>query len=162
MLQRFLVLSLFLTTGTYVYGGNPYVLNFNLSSNDELLYRGEINVSTTPHTWSKGLQRSYLRLRCHQQESGKVEKLYSTIDHFAGFRVTHQLIEKSVKITATYSTIEPRLTEIRALPKGECRDLSPIVTSTTEVYSLSAKETVDESLSFGQNKRFKVKLQRLN
>lgn len=41
-------------------------------------------------------------------------------------------------------------------------DLSPIVTSTTEVYSLPAKETVDESLSFGQNKRFKVKLQRLN
>jgi len=99
MLKRFLVLSLFLTTGSYVYGASPYVLNFDLSSNDKLLYRGEINVATTPQTWSKGLQRSYLRLRCHQQEPGKVEKLYSTVDHFAGFRVTHQLVEKNVKIT---------------------------------------------------------------
>ncbi len=162
MLKRLLALSLFLTTGTLVYAGNPYVLNFDLSSNDKQVYRGEINVSNKPHTWSKGLQRSYLRLRCQQQESGKIEKLYSTVDHFAGFRVTHQLVEKNVKITATHSTIQPRLTEIRALPKGECMDLSPIVTTTTEVYSLPAKETVDESLSFGKNMRFNVKLQRLN
>ncbi|MDF1643273.1 MAG: hypothetical protein P1U80_03715 [Pseudomonadales bacterium] len=162
MLKRFLVISLFLTTGTNVYAGNPYVLNFDLLSNDKLLYRGEINVSNKPHTWSKGLQRSYLRLSCHQQESGKVEKLYSTVDHFSGFRVTHQLVEKSVEITATHSTIQPRLAEIRALPKGQCMDLSPIVTTTTEVYSLPAKETVNESLSFGKNMRFKVKLQRLN
>ena len=162
MLKRFLVISLFLTTGTSVYAGNPYVLNFDLLSNDKLLYRGGINVSNKPHTWSKGLQRSYLRLRCHPQESGKIEKLYSTVDHFAGFRVTHQLVEKNIKITATYSNVQPRLAEIRALPKGECMDLSPIVTTTSEVYSLPTKETVDESLPFGKSMIFKVKVQRLN
>lgn len=162
MLKRLLVLSLFLTTGTLVNAGSPYVLNFDLSSNDNQAYRGEINVSNKSHTWSKGLQRSYLRLRCHQQESGKMEKLYSTVNHFAGFRVTHQLVEKNVKITATHSNIQPRLAEIRALPKGECMNLSPIVTTTTEVYSFPAKEAVDESLPFGKSMIFKVKLQPLN
>ncbi len=162
MRQRFLVVSLFFFTVTCVYAGSPQVLNFDLSLTNTALYRGEIAVSNQAHTWSNGLQRSYLRLRCHQGESGKIEKLYSTVDHFAGFRVTQQLEGKTVKISATHSSVRPRLAEIRALPKGECVDLSPIVTTTTEVYSFPAKQAVDESLSFGKNMRFNVKLQRLN
>lgn len=162
MLKRFLVVSLFFVTGTCVYAGSLHVLIFDLSSNDTPLYRGEINVSSQTHTWSKGLQRSYLQLRCHQQDVGKVEKLYSTVNHFAGFRVTHQLVEKNVKITATHSDIRPRLAEIRALPKGECIDLSPIVTTTTETYSFPTTEPIDQSLLFGKSMRFKVTLQRLN
>lgn len=162
MFKRLLVLSMFLATGALVYAGSPYVLNFDLSSNHNQVYRGEINVSNNTHTWSKGLQRSYLRLRCHPQESGKMEKLYSTVDHFAGFRVTHQLVEKNIEITATYSNVQPRLVEIRALPKGECMDLSPVVSTTTEVYSFPAKEGVDESLPFGKGMVFNVKLRPLN
>ena len=114
------------------------------------------------HTWSKGLQRSYLKLRCKQLESGKTEKLLSTVDHFDGFRVTHQLAENEVVLTVVRTIVQPRLTEIRALAKNECKDLSPIVTTTTLSFTLPAVDGNTESCPFGENMIFRATLQSLD
>ena len=99
-----------------------------------MLERGNILVSQELHTWSKWLKRSYLRLRCQQTETGKTQKLYSTVDHFDGLSVSHQLAGNNIELKVVHSMVKPRLAEIHALPKNECKDMSPIVTTVSQNY----------------------------
>lgn len=161
MIVRVILLAILFTTGGYANATERFFLNFELTLGEKKVEWGAIHVSMRAHTWSKGLQTSYLKLSCHRHESGKTEKLYSIEDHFSGLRITHQLTEKNIVLTVVRKSVQPRLIEIRALSKDKCKDLSPIVTTTTETYSFPVTDGVDESNPFGENMKFRVILQAL-
>ena len=60
----------------------------------------------------------------------------------AGMPVTHQLAEGNVELTVVRSVVQPRLTEIRALARSECKDLAPIITTATETSTFAVKDAV--------------------
>lgn len=159
MIIRFLLLAMLFTAAGSVRADERLYLKFELIQGGKTIERGNAIVSGKSHVWSKGVQRSYLRLRCNQSEPGKTQKLYSTVDHFSGLRVTHKLAGDTVELSVVHNDVRPRLTEIRALAKGECRDLSPVVASTTRTYSYLAKDDVDETRPFGENTSFRITIQ---
>ena len=161
MIMGCLLSGMLLTTATSAGTDERFLLKFELIQDENIIERGRDHVSRESHTWSKGLQSSYLKLRCHQQKSGEMQKLYSTVDHFTGLRVTHQLAGDNVELTVVHHVVQPRLAEIRALARRECRDLSPIVTTTTQSYSLPAKDGMTESTPFSENMTFRATLQSL-
>ena len=139
-----------------VFAQDQYLATFELDRGINDIYRGKILISEKHHTWSKGLKRSYLRMSCKQTESGKVRKLYSTEDHFAGLRVSHQLVANRVEITVSHTTVKPRLAEIHALPKGECKELLPVVTTVTQKYSFTSTDGARETWQFSENVTFRI------
>jgi len=161
MMTRILLFCIFLAAMTTASAAERLQLNFELTQGENTIERGVAFITKKQRTWSKGLQRSYLKLGCRQQESGKTTKLYSTVDHYAGLRVTHKLAGDHVELTVVRDEVQARQAEIRALAKSECKDLSPIVTTTKQAYSLLAKDGVSESRAFGENMAFRVKLQSL-
>jgi len=159
MIMRFLLLGMLFLTVTSAGADERFYLRFDLIQDALVIERGNAIVSRKPHTWSKGLRRSYLKLRCNRLESGKTEKLYSTVDHFAGLSVTHQLVGGNIELTVVRNIVQPRTIEIRALGKSECRDLSPVVTSTTQTYHFPAEGNIHEPRPFGENMTFRVTLE---
>ena len=159
MIIRLLLFGIFFTTMTSASAVEYFMLNFELTQGKNIIAQGRTFVSKKPHSWSKGLKRSYLKLRCDKRESGKMQQSYSTVDYFAGLSVTHQLVENSVELTVVRDVVQSRLSEIRALTKSECKDMSPIVTTTTQTYSFSAIDGHKESLPFGENMIFRTTLQ---
>ena len=81
------------------------------------------------------------------------------MDYFAGLSVTHQLVGGNIELTVVRNIAQPRLIEIRALGKSECRDLSPVVTSTTQTYHFPAEGNIHEPRPFGENMTFRVTLE---
>lgn len=156
MIVRFLLFGLFLTVTTSVFATEQLLINFELVRGSNPPERGTILVSEKPHSWSKGLKRSYLRLRCQQTEAEIIQKLYSTEDHFAGLRVSHQRVANNVELTVVRTDVKPRLAEIRALPKNECKELSPIVTTATQHYSFSLIDDARETWQFSEDSTFRV------
>lgn len=153
---RFLLFAILLTTVTSVSAVEQFLVKFEHVKDGSMLERGNILVSQALHTWSKGLKRSYLKLRCQQMEAGKIQKLYSTVDHFAGFSVSHQLVGNNIELKVERSVVKPRLAEIHALPKNECKDMSPIVTTVSQSYSFPAIDGTKESQPFRENTTFQV------
>ena len=83
-------------------------INFELLQDDVVINRGNDYVTNKPHTWSKGLKSSYIKLRCEQGEAGKFKKMFSLADHFAGLRVTHRLVENSIEVNVYRSVVQNR------------------------------------------------------
>lgn len=162
MIIRFLLFTIFLITTTSAIAAEQLLLDFKLSQGERKIEAGKVLVSQKINIWSKGVKRSYLKLRCQQLESGKTEKLYSTADHFDGLQITHQLVEGKVELIIVRNTVQPRLAEIRGLSKKECREMSPIVRTTTETYSLAVKDGINESRPFGENMTFWVNIQSMS
>lgn len=154
MIIRFLLFSIFLIMTTSAIAAEQLLLDFKLTQGERNIGAGKVLVSQKLNIWSKGVKRSYLKLRCQQLKTGKVEKLYSTADHFDGLQITHQLVEGKLELIVVRNTVQPRLVEIRALSKKECRDMSPVVSTTTETYSFPAKDGINESRPFGENMTF--------
>ena len=159
MFARFLLLGILITATTFVSATERFSMSFELTQSDKMIERGRALISGKQRTWSKGLQRSYLKLRCNQLQSGKTEKLLSTVNHFAGLRITHQIAGDKVELSVVRSVVTPRLVEIRALARNECNDLSPIVTTTTKTYSFPAADGINESSPFGESLVFRATLQ---
>jgi hypothetical protein len=158
---RFMLFGVLLVAVTSACAAEQYLLKFELAQGEKVIERGNILVSGKQNTWSKGLKRSYLKLRCDLNESGRMQKFYSTTDYFSGLRVTHQLVSDHVELTVVRNIVQPRLVEIRALAKSECKDLSPIVTATTQLYKHPAKDGVSERLPFGEHMAFRATIQSL-
>lgn len=158
MITRFLLFGFLLTTMTCVSATERFSLKIDLTQSEKVVERGMALVSPKRRTWSRGLQRSYLKLRCNRLESGEMEKLLSTVDHFAGLRVTHQLTENEVVLSVVRTVVQPRQLEIRALAKNECKELSPIVTTTTLSFRLPAEDGKSESRPFGEKMVFRATL----
>lgn len=160
MIIRFLLLAIILTASTGAAADDKWIMSFELASEAKTLYRGNILLAGKKMSWSKGLQRSYLRLRCEQKDAKEVLKTYSTVDLFDGLRLSYQLVENKVKLSVTHSTVKSRLAEIHALSSGECREMLPIVTSATQSYSLPVNGS-GETLLFSEDVTFKYTLQPL-
>jgi hypothetical protein len=157
--MRYLLFGLFLTATAAASSAERFALKVELTQGEKLIERGNSIVTRKAYTWSKGLKRSYLRLRCDQQVPGKQKKLYSTVDHFAGLLVTHQLTGNTVELTVVRNLVQPCLTEIRALAMTECKELSPVVTTTTLSYSFPAEDGITETRPFGEDMTFRSTLQ---
>ena len=158
MYIRFLSLSLLLTTVTSAISAERFQMNFELTQNGKILKWGRTIVTTKPHTLSKGLKSSYLKLSCRTQESGKIQKSLASVDLFAGMHIAHQIIGDKVELKVIKITVQPRLKEIRALTKNDCKDMSPIITSTTHSYSLPSEKGINESRAFGEGMIFRASL----
>jgi len=158
MIIRFILFGIFLTVATYVSAAEQFQLSFKLTQNGKIIEQGNAVISQKLHSWNKGIKSSYLKLRCHELKSGVMQKRYTTVDHFNGLVVTHQLVENNVKLTVVRNVVQPRLIEIRALTKSECREMSPVVSTTTQVYSFHVNDSIIESSLFGENMTFQVTL----
>lgn len=157
MIIRFLLFAILFTATVSASATEQFLVNFELvRDGSSVLERGKLLVSEKPHTWSKGLKRSYLKLRCQQTETGKMQKLYSTVDLFDGLSVSHQLVANNVELTVVSSAIKPRLAEIHALSKSECKEMSPIVTTVSQKYIFPATDGTKDSWSFSENNTFQV------
>lgn len=66
------------------------------------------------------------------------------------FRHHHQLAGNNVELIATRTGVKPRLAEIRPPAMNECKDLSPVVTTTTQAYILPAEDGANESRPLGK------------
>ncbi len=128
-----------------------FFLHFELHQNDRKIEWGRTLVSNMPGAWNKGLERSYLQLRCETDANGKLKKLYSTANHFAGLRIMHEMKGDVLKLTVIRSEVTPRYAEISAMPKNECRELLPIVNTTTDRYELVLDTTLKQTRAFGKD-----------
>jgi hypothetical protein len=162
MITRLKLLLLTLLVAGTVQANEVMLLDFKLSQGDQAIEHGRLNVTREPNIWSKGIKRSYLKLRCEKESSGKLSKLFSTEDHFHGITLTHRISAQKVFIKLEQNLVQPRLIEIRALGRNECREMSPVVTTTSENYSLPAKDNVSEKFRFGDRMNFEVMLNSLN
>jgi hypothetical protein len=158
----FLLSGVLLTAATSVLADDQFLVNFKHVKEGRGLERGNVLVSEKPHTWSKGLKRSYLKLRCQQTETGKARKLFSTVDHFAGLSLRHQLTGNNIELVVVRTTVKPVLAEIHALPKNECKDMSPIVTTISQKYSFIAVDGAKESRPFSEKSEFQVTIKLLS
>jgi len=64
-----------------------------------------------------------------------------------------------VELTVVRNLMQPRLTEIRAQSRNECKDLSPVISTTTLSYSFPAEDGVTETRPFGNDMTFRSTLQ---
>lgn len=74
----------------------------------------------------------------------------------------HQLLNDSVEITLTRSTVKPRLKEIRALPKNECHEMFPIVNAMTKSYNYPLENTDKALRPFNEGYQFRVNIRALD
>ena len=155
---RFFLFAIILTTTASATAGERLLMNFEIVSGANTLHWGKVFVTEKKSSWSKGLKRSYLKLRCQQKDTEGMRKTYSTVDLFDGLRISHQRVENKIKLTVILSTVKPRLTEIRALSRDECKDMSPIVTSVTKSYNIPAAGS-GETLLLSEDITFRYTLQ---
>ena len=158
MLIRSLFLAIFLITSVSAVAAEQFFVDFKIIKDDRKIEWGTFYVENKQHVWSKGIKRTYAKASCVQRASGKQQKTVSMIDLFSGVRVTHKLDAGEVKLKVVRNTVQPVLKEIRALGKDECRELSPIVTTITQHYSLPAKNGVSEQYAFSEKLTFNVEL----
>ena len=155
---RFLLFVTLFITSANAHTAERFLMNFELVAGEKTVNKGNAIVTNKKKTWQKGLQRSFLALDCRQNKTGGLEKLFSTVDHFTGLRVTHRLVGKNLELNVVRIVGQARITEIRALPKGKCKDLSPLFTTTTQAYTFPAKRDVDESRQFDVNMTFQARI----
>ena len=155
-MKRYLLFGICLMMTNPLVAAERFLVNFDLFKGKSLIESGRLLVSEKPKTWSKGLKRSYLKLTCHKNESGRVEKRYSNVDHFSGFKVKHRIVDNTVELIAERSSVKPRLIEIRVVAKNECKELAPIVTTTRQTYSYPAMGVISESRPFDDKMTFQV------
>jgi len=135
-----------------------YYLQFELFKFQQKVDSGKDYVSTMDHTWSKGLQRNYLKLSCTRDASGRNIKTYTTVEHFAGIRVTHHIAAGNLYLKLTRLEVQPRVTEIRALPKNECREMAPVVASVSENYVTPLSNAGNKNYPFGKEMSIRISL----
>lgn len=159
MLVRLILVNLIMTVSFSVNALERIHSKFEIMQDAEKIVIGKTYITKKSRTWSKGTSNTYLKLSCFKNKFGAVEKRYSNVDYFYGARITHQLIDGEVKLKVVYSSITPRLKEIRALKRNQCEELAPDVKIIEESYSFPAEHGVNKSLTFGENKRFNVELE---
>ncbi len=159
MMLRLMLLGIFIISTTTVSAGERYMMSFTLTQGEKKIEEGKSFVSQKRHTWSKGLKRSYLQLNCNPRATVDGRKLFSTVNHFNGLSITHHLEANNLKLTVVRNVVEPRLSDIRALPKDECRNISPQVNTITQTYTFPVKNATPEPRPFGENMTLKVNLQ---
>ena len=158
MIIRLFLMTIFFTSPMSANAAERYILDFKLLKGEKKIESGKFFVTQKQHVWSKGLKRSYLKSRCEKLASGKTLKSLTLANHFSGMSITHQLEGNKINIKVVRNVVQPRLTEIRALGKTECKDIAPDVSTVSQNYSFSASPGLNESLVFGEGITFQIKL----
>jgi len=155
-MKRYLLFGICLTMMSPLVAAERFLVDFELLKGKSVIESGRLLVTKKSRTWSKGLKRSYLRLACHQNESGKVEKQYSNEDLFSGFTVKHRIVDNNLELIVERSSVKTRLIEIRVVAKNDCKELGPVVTTTRQSYSFPAAGVTKESYRFDEKTTFRV------
>ncbi|HAD09833.1 MAG TPA: hypothetical protein DCF62_10145 [Porticoccaceae bacterium] len=152
-----MTIVLFLTAllSAHTYASERYYVSFDLLQNGKVLERGNDYVTKRLSVWNGGHTHSYLKLRCEQDKSGRPVKMFSTVGHFDGVRLTHRLIGDQIEVNVLWSKVKNRRIEIHNLGKKECADLSPIVTTITQSYTYPARTGPGDSRAFGNGMTFR-------
>lgn len=158
---RILLLTVSLLFPFSVFSADRFWFNFEMTYPDGRIERGKTFSHSKSVTWSNGLTKSYLKLACREKKSGKIERLYSTVDYFSGLQINHKIVDHHIELKVFRQTVKPSLEEIRGLPPSECKEMSPIVNSVTENYRFPATDGLDEVRPFGNDMKFRVKLRQL-
>lgn len=161
MIIRILIFSFFFAACDTAIGDTRFLMKFSLTEGSRLIERGKTYISTEPTTWSKGLSRSYLQLRCDRNKPNKLTKLYSTIDLFNGLSTKQKIVGTNIEVTVTLNNIQARVDDIRKLGKKDCKELKPIVQNINETYSFPAEAGIEESRSFGDRMKFHFTLENI-
>jgi len=154
MLIRILFIAVLLIVGNAVGAKERLMINFELMQDKVIVEQGFVLVTSTLRGWNKGMQTSYLKLTCKPLANGKVEKLFSTVNLFDGLKVTHQKLGDSIELTVVLNNVTSRFNEIHNLPANQCKDMSPVLTTTVETYQFDTKKGVLESRAFGDSMIF--------
>ena len=163
MILRLLLLCMLFTIMMPAGAAERFVMKFELTQDEKIVYKGRMIVSEKTRNWSNGIKQSYLQLRCKPLNSGRLQRMYSNIDSFSGLRITHHIVGSNVELTVARNIVQPRLDEIRAVArKNECKEMLPIITTTSESYKFPTKDSAFESRPFGEKMMFSVKLERLS
>ena len=160
MIKRFGIPALLLACASVhssAYADEHYYLQFEVFKYQQKIESGKDFVSENERTWSKGLTRSYLQLSCDKKGS-VVERRYSTMPYFAGITVSHQIVGDNLVFKLTWIDVKARLPEIHDLPKTECKELSPQLTSLSKTYTLPAKPTNNQNFPFGKEMNITISL----
>ena len=158
MLIRSLFLAIFLMPPVSAVAAEQFIVNFKLTQGKRVIERDNFYVEKTQHLWTKGINRTYVKLSCIKNKSGELEKKFSMSEIFTGYRIIHILDGDEVKLTVVRKTVVPALKEIRTLADNECRELSPITTIITKQYKLSTKTAVSEEHAFDDKLTLHLKL----
>ena len=142
-----------------VYANDRYFISFSLAQNGNVLQRGSDYVTSRPGVWNSGQTHSYLKLQCEKNKSGKLVKLFSTVTHFDGVRLTHRLVGDQIEVNVLWSEVKNRRAEIHKLGENECSSLSPIVTTITQSYTFPANIGVVDIQPFGETMNFKLAIE---
>ena len=162
MLVRLFVLIILGCLSSVANANARYMIHFELIQNDIKIESGTAFPSNESQAWSKGLKRSYLKLNCARSEAGKLRKNLSTEDHFAGLDVTHKIHSGKVSLKVVWQTVQPRLDEIRALSKSQCKKMTPVVTTVSETFEFALKSGLKKPRPFGDGMFFRISLQALS
>ena len=138
------------------YANERYYVSFDLLKDGKVLKHGNDYVTSRRGVWDSGHTHSYLKLRCEQDKSGRPVKMFSTVGHFDGVRLTHRLIGDQIEVNVLWSKVKNRRIEIHDLGKKECANLSPIVTTITQSYTYPARTGPGDNRAFGNNMTFRL------
>jgi len=156
MIKQLLLSGILLTTVIPVYAKNLLLIKFELIQDGKRIESGSTFISQMINTWKKGYAQRYIYLNCHQLPSGKIEKQISTKAHFAGLRMTHQIVDQNIELHIDRTTVKSRLKELRALDKKSCETLAPLVVKKAVSYRFPATSGVDEIRNFDKNMKLRV------
>ena len=156
---RYILLAAILIIATSTANAaDRYSLDFKLSKGDKNIERGKLIISKTPSSWRRGLKRTYLKLRCVEQQSGKIQKSLSIEDFFTGLDIFHQLHKNNIILKVVHTDVQSRFTEIHALKDNECKDMAPIIKKTVQKYNFQVTNNIKQTEPFGENMSFQVNL----
>lgn len=151
--------SLLLAVPIMANAAERYILDFQIYQGETKVEAGKTFVTVKSHTWSKGLKRTYMKMQCEQAKSGEKQRLLLLEDHFGGWRLTYQLVGNDVQLSVVRNVVTSRLTEIRAVPKNECRNILPQITTSTQSYLFPAKSGKSEYSLFDGSLTLRLNLQ---
>ena len=110
---------------------NLLAIKFELIQDKKITVSGNTFVSQEKSTWRKGYKQRFLKLNCQQLPSGDINKQISSENHFAGLRISHQIVGDYIELNVERNIVKSRIKEIQALDNKTCKNLSPIITNQT-------------------------------
>lgn len=157
MRKTIIVILMTLMASTCQAADERILLSFELTQNGKPVSSGTTIISTKMQSWSKGLKRSYIQLKC-KKHGDKTVRSYSTVEHFHGLVITHQQQGDTVSLDLTNTTVVPSFSEISKLKPEECRDLKPTLTHFHSRLELPAENAAGKEKSLDEGYLFRYTL----
>ena len=158
MNRLFILLLLALLPGMLP-ASERFIIKFELVQAGKTIEKGSTFVTPRQNVWRKGYKRTYLALNCVKQANNQTEKRITSVDHFAGLLITHQIIGNQIALEVEYSQVTPKLNEIRNLPDNICREIKPDVSKQNLSATVDAKNGIEAQFNTEDGSIFQIKVQ---